>query len=228
MNMDTAITNSETQSYMVKVFGWMTAAMVVTAGVAGFVAATPAIYQVILSNQILFFGIIIAELVLVGYLSFMVKRISAMAATAVFFGYAALNGVTFSLIFLIYTASSIAYTFGITAAMFGCLSLFGYLTKTDLSKVGAIAFMALIGLIIASIVNFFMNSDTLYWIISYAGVIIFSALTAYDIQKIKQQNIIGNGGTEEDHKESIMGALTLYLDFINLFLFLLRFTGNRK
>lgn len=226
--MDTTVSNSETQSYMVKVFGWMTGALALTAAVAAFVASNPSIYRVILGNQILFFGILISELVLVGYLSFMVKRISAMAATGVFLGYAALNGVTFSLIFLIYTASSIAYTFMITAAMFGCLSLFGYLTKADLSKVGSIAFMALIGLIIASLVNFFLNSEMLYWITSYAGVIIFSALTAYDIQKIKQLNILGNAGTEEDHKESIMGALTLYLDFINLFLFLLRFMGKRK
>jgi FtsH-binding integral membrane protein len=131
-------------------------------------------------------------------------------------------------IFLVFTAESIASTFFITAGTFGVMSIYGYTTKSDLSKWGNLLFMGLIGLIIASIANFFMESTMLYWITTYVGVLIFVGLTAYDTQKIKNANVIGNEGTEEDSKEAIMGALTLYLDFINLFLYLLRIFGRRK
>jgi FtsH-binding integral membrane protein len=163
----------------------------------------------------------------VWYLSEAVQRMSANTATFVFLMYALVNGLTLSVIFLVYTLGSIASTFFVTAATFGVMSAYGYFTKTDLTKMGNILFMALIGLIIASLVNIFLNNSTLYWIITYAGVLIFVGLTAYDTQKIKEMNIIGNEGTEEDQKEAIMGALTLYLDFINLFLYLLRILGNR-
>jgi hypothetical protein len=133
-----------------------------------------------------------------------------------------------SCIFIVYTASSIASTFFVTAGTFAVMSIYGYTTKTDLSKWGNILFMGLIGLIISSIANYFMQSETLYWITSYAGVLIFVGLTAYDTQKIKNMNIIGNEGSDDDHKEAIMGALTLYLDFINLFLYLLRIFGRRR
>jgi FtsH-binding integral membrane protein len=153
---------------------------------------------------------------------------SAQRATIVFILYSVLNGLTLSIIFLIYTTGSIASTFFVTAGTFAVMSAYGYLTKSDLSKWGNILFMGLIGIIIASIVNYFMQSETLYAIITYIGVLIFVALTAYDTQKIKTMNIIGNEGTDEDKKEAIMGALTLYLDFINLFLYLLRLLGRRR
>ena len=156
-----------------------------------------------------------------------IQKMSASTATLVFLGYSLLNGLIFSSIFLTYTGGSIALTFFITAGTFGVMSAYGYFTKSDLTSIGNIAIMLLIGVIIASLVNMFMKSEMLYWIISYAGVAIFVALTAYDTQKIKEMNIIGNEGTAEDRKEAIVGALTLYLDFINLFLFLLRLFGRR-
>jgi FtsH-binding integral membrane protein len=153
---------------------------------------------------------------------------SVNTAMLIFFLYAALNGLTFSLIFLIYTAESIASTFFVTAGTFAVMSIYGYTTKSDLSRWGNLLFMGLIGLLIASVANWFLESTTLYWITTYIGVILFVALTAYDTQKIKATNIIGNEGSDEDSKEAIMGALTLYLDFINLFLFLLRIFGRKK
>ncbi len=159
-----------------------------------------------------------------------IQRMSALTATLVFLGYAVLNGVLFSSIFLAYTETSIALTFFITAGTFAAMSIYGYVTNADLSRIGNIAMMALIGVIIASLVNMFMQNETLYWIISYVGVAIFVALIAYDTQKLKNmaiQGFDGEGGVVLEKKASIMGALTLYLDFINLFLFLLRLFGRR-
>jgi FtsH-binding integral membrane protein len=153
---------------------------------------------------------------------------SASTATMIFIAYSALNGLTLSLIFVIYTAESIASTFFITAGTFAVMSIYGYTTKADLSKWGNLLFMGLVGILIASVVNIFLQDEMLYWITTYAGVLIFVGLTAYDTQKIKATNIIGNEGTEDDSKEAIMGALTLYLDFINLFLYLLRIFGRKK
>jgi uncharacterized protein len=219
---------AETQRFMTKVYGWMSAALAVTGFVAIYVASTPSLVEIIFGNRILFWGLIIGEIFMVGAMVGWVQKMSANTATLLFFGYAMVNGLTLSSIFLIYTAGSIASTFFITAGTFGVMSFYGYTTKSDLTKWKNILFMGLIGLIIASIVNIFMKSTMLYWITTYAGVLIFVGLTAYDTQKIKNMNIIGNEGTEEDHKEAIMGALSLYLDFINLFLYLLRIFGKRK
>ncbi|MFN4255480.1 MAG: Bax inhibitor-1/YccA family protein [Saprospiraceae bacterium] len=218
----------EQASFMTKVYGWMSLALFVTASVAMFVASTPSLVYALASNKILFYGLIIGELLLVGYLAIAVMRMSATMATAVFLGYAVLNGVTLSLIFLVYTAGSIASTFLVTAGTFAIMSAYGYYTKRDLTTLGNLLFMALIGLILASVVNIFWQNSTLMWITTYAGVLIFVGLTAYDTQKIKEMNIIGNEGTDEDRKEAIRGALTLYLDFINLFLYLLRILGGRR
>ncbi|MCF8713824.1 Bax inhibitor-1/YccA family protein [Joostella atrarenae] len=219
---------AEQARFMTKVYGWMSGALIITGLIAAWVANTEEIVNVIFSNKLYFYGLLIAEFAAVAYLSAAINRISASTAIAVFIGYAILNGLTFSVIFLAFTSESIATTFYITAGTFGAMSVYGYYTKTDLTSVGNIAFMGLIGIIIASIVNFFFQNEMLYWIVTYAGVLIFVALTAYDTQKIKRMNIIGNEGTEEDTKEAVMGALTLYLDFINLFLFLLRIFGRRK
>ena len=153
---------------------------------------------------------------------------SASLATGVFILYAGLNGLTFSLIFVMYTASSITSAFLVTAGTFAAMSVYGYTTKKDLTSLGSFLFMGLIGVIIASLVNMFMQSEMIYWVTTYAGVLIFIGLTAYDTQKIKELNILGNEGTEEDHKEAISGALVLYLDFINLFLMILRIMGDRR
>jgi len=218
----------EQANFITKVYSWMTGGLILTGLVATWVAASPQVINTIFGNRLVFFGLIIAEFLCVGYLVVAISKMSAQTAVMVFLAYAALNGLTFAIIFLVYTAASIAMTFYITAGTFGLMSVYGYYTKKDLTSLGNLAFMALIGLIIASVVNIFFKSSMLYWITTYAGILIFVALTAYDTQKIKKMNIIGNEGTEEDKKEAIMGALTLYLDFINLFLFLLRIFGKRK
>lgn len=218
----------EQASFISKVYGWMSIALIVTALTAYYVSMSPDLVRMIFGNRLVFFGLIIGELALVSWLSFAVAKMSANTATGVFLLYSVVNGLTLASIFLVYTAGSIASTFFITAGTFGIMSAYGYYTKTDLTTMGNLLGMALIGLIIASIVNYFMQSPVLYWITTYAGILIFVGLTAYDTQKIKEMNIIGNEGTDEDRKEAIMGALTLYLDFINLFLMLLRLFGDRK
>jgi hypothetical protein len=218
----------EQANFMSKVYSWMTGALIVTGLVAYYVASSPSLANLILGNKILFFGLIIAEIACVGYIAARINKINAQTATTLFIGYSVLNGLTLSMIFLAYTATSIATTFFITAGTFGMMSVYGYYTKRDLTSIGNLAFMALIGLIIASVVNMFLNSEMMYWITTYAGILIFVALIAYDTQKIKEMNVIGNEGTEEDKKEAILGALSLYLDFINLFLYLLRIFGDRK
>jgi FtsH-binding integral membrane protein len=218
----------EQRYFMIKVYGWMALALAVTGFTSLFVASSRAFLEMISSNSIIFFVLIISEILLVGFLVTAVRKMSAQVATLVFIGYSILNGITLSLIFLLYTESSIASTFFITAGTFGAMSIYGYFTKRDLTSLGGFMTMGLIGLIIASLVNIFLQNETVYWLTTYIGVLIFVGLTAYDTQKIKEMNIIGNEGTEEDKKEAIMGALRLYLDFINLFLLLLRLFGNRK
>jgi FtsH-binding integral membrane protein len=219
---------AESQRFMVKVYGWMSLALMITGFVAMFVASSESLILMIAGNRIVFYGLIIVELIAVASLAGWIGKMRASTATAIFIAYSALNGLTLSIIFVIYTAESIASTFFITAGTFAAMSIYGYTTKADLSKWGNLLFMAITGLVIASVVNMFMQDETLYWITTYAGVLIFVALTAYDTQKIKATNIIGNEGTEDDSKEAIMGALTLYLDFINLFLYLLRIFGRKK
>lgn len=219
---------AETQRFFVKVYSWMSFALLVTGGVAMWTAMHVDIVRMIVQNQILFFGLIIGELLMVGYLVGWIQKMSAQTATMVFVLYSVLNGLTLSVIFLLYTAGSIASTFFITAGTFAAMSAYGYFTKSDLTRWGSLLFMGLIGVIIASVVNMFFHSPALYWFTTYAGVLIFVGLTAYDTQKIKKMNVIGNEGTEEDKKEAIVGALILYLDFINLFLLLLRLFGRRR
>jgi uncharacterized protein len=219
---------AESQRFMVKVYGWMSLALMITGFVAMFIASSNALLELIIGNRFVFYGLIILELVAVASLAGWISRMSASTATMIFIAYSALNGLTLSLIFVIYTAESIASTFFITAGTFAVMSIYGYTTKADLSKWGNLLFMGLVGILIASVVNIFLQDEMLYWITTYAGVLIFVGLTAYDTQKIKATNIIGNEGTEDDSKEAIMGALTLYLDFINLFLYLLRIFGRKK
>ncbi|AMA74078.1 hypothetical protein ACH33_15465 [Aneurinibacillus sp. XH2] len=225
--LNLATVAAEQRRYIQRVFSWMFAGLLMTALVAYLLSGNENVLAYFSAHPYAFFIILIAELILVFYLSARVQKLSATSAMLLFFIYAALNGITFSLLFALYTSTSIVLTFLVTAGMFGALALYGYVTKRDLSRMGSILFMALIGLILATLVNFFLQSSSLYWITTYAGVVIFSGLTAYDMQKIKETNIIGNEDTEEETKEAIIGALILYLDFLNLFLYLLRIFGNR-
>jgi FtsH-binding integral membrane protein len=219
---------AETKRFFVRVYGWMTLALIITGLTAFKTAASPEVIQFIFGTRFVFYGLLISELILVGTLAGAIHKMTAVTATIVFALYSVLNGLTLASIFFVFTAESIANVFFIAAGTFAAMSAYGYLTKKDLSKMGNILIMALIGLIIASVVNIFLKSEMLYWISSYVGVLIFVGLIAYDTQKLKKMNVIGNEGTEEDKKEAIIGALTLYLDFINLFLFLLRIFGRRK
>jgi FtsH-binding integral membrane protein len=203
-------------AFMTKVYGWMTIALVITAFAAMYTAMTPALIEFIFSSKLVFYGLIIGELLLVGSLVLAVQKMSPMVASIVFFGYAALNGLTLASIFFLFTAGSIALTFFITAGTFAVMSIYGYTTKADLTRIGNLALMALVGVIIASIANYFLQSETLYWIISYVGVAIFVGLVAYDTQKIKNISATMDISSNEGKRASVIGALTLYLDFINL------------
>jgi len=214
--------------YMTKVYNWMALALFVTGIVAYITATTPQMINYIIGSKILFYGLILGELGLVVYLTARIHKMSQTTAIASFLIYSALNGLTMSVIFLVYTTSSISTTFFVTAGTFAAMSFYGYTTKKDLTSIGNMAFMALIGIIIASIVNFFLKSEMMYWIITYLGVAIFVGLTAYDTQKLKEIGSRGFSDQENMEKMSVLGALTLYLDFINLFLFLLRILGDRK
>ena len=215
--------------FFAQVYGWMAAGLGLTGGVALFASSSPALMEFVFGTRFVFLGLIIAELLLVGFLSARVFAWSQGRVQAIFIGYAALNGVTLSCIFLAYTYSSIASTFFVAGGTFGVMSLYGYFTKQDLSGWGKLLSMALIGLVLAMVVNMFWANSVIQTITSFVGVLLFVALTAYDTQKLKQLALLGiTEGEEMSNKASILGALTLYLDFINLFLFLLRIFGRRR
>jgi hypothetical protein len=207
-----------------QVYAWMGAGLALTAFMALITLSSPAVLNAVLGNRLVFYGLMIGELALVFTLSGAINRLSATTATLIFIAYSALNGVTLSVVALVYTASSITSTFVITGGMFGAMSVYGYMTKRDLTSWGSFLFMGLIGIVIASVVNIFVASSAVSWVVSGIGVIVFTGLTAYDTWKIKEMAAQGTEG----RKPAILGALTLYLDFINLFLMLLRFTGNRR
>ena len=211
------------QELFTKVFGWMALALGITALVSMLTIRTGLI-KPILTNSIIFFGLIIGELAMVWILSGKIESMALGTAKLIFFSYAAVNGLTFSAIFIAYTGTSITTTFAITAGIFAFMAVYGYSTDQDLTSFGSFALMGIVGIIIASIVNIFLQSTMLYWIITYAGVILFTGLIAYDTQKIK--NLAQSGRASE--KIAVLGALSLYLDFINLFIFLLRIFGKRK
>ena len=212
-----------------KVYVWMTLALVITGVTAYGVATSPGLMMTIATNKILLWGLLIAELALVFGVSAAINRLSLTTATLMFVLYSVINGVTLSFLFAIYTASSIANVFLITAGTFAAMAVLGYVTKTDLSSLGKILIMALIGMIIATLVNvFFVKSSGFDLIISYVGVLIFVGLTAYDSQKIKNMLMTAEDAGEGYQKLALLGALTLYLDFINLFIYLLRILGKRE
>lgn len=219
----------QVNSFIRSVYNWMAIGLGLTGFVAFYVSNSEAIMRLIFGNQLIFFGLIIGELALVFTISARVHKMQASTATSLFVLYAALNGATLSAIFLVYTRASITSTFFICAATFVAASIFGMTTKRDLTSMGQFLFMGLIGIIIASVVNLFMRSSGVSLIISYIGVIVFVGLTAYDTQKLRTMALSQPAGIDGGtiRKGAILGALTLYLDFINLFLMLLRILGSR-
>jgi FtsH-binding integral membrane protein len=222
---------AENARFMSRVYGWMTAGLCLTGAVAWDVSGNPQLVQTIFGNPPLLWGLIIAQLGAVVALSWLNNRISGFIATLLYFVYAALTGLTLSSIFLIYTGSSIAEVFGITAFGFAGLSAFGFVTKRDLGPVGSFCMMGLFGLVGFGLLSMLfprLMSAGASFVFSIVGIIVFAGLTAYDTQKIKRMNTAGNEGTDAGRKAAIFGALMLYLDFINLFLSLLRLMGRRR
>lgn len=212
---------------MRKVYVWMTLALVITGFTAYAVAATPNLQQLVFANTWVLWGLIIAEVGLVIAINAAINKLSLAMATLLFILYSVINGATLSVIFVAYSIGTISKVFFITAGTFAVMAFIGYVTKTDLSKMGKILFMALIGIIIATVVNLFVKSSGLDMILSYVGVLVFVGLTAYDTQKIKQMLWQAGNVSENSQKVALLGALSLYLDFINLFLYLLRLFGRR-
>ena len=214
---------------LTKVYWWMTLALAVSGFSAYIVGTSEGLTKILVKNPGIFIVFAIIEIVMVIGIGMGIRKLSAATATALFILYAAINGITLSVIFIAYTMSSIAQVFGITAATFAGMAFVGTTTKRDLSGLGSWLTMALLGLIIASVVNLFWSNDLLYWICSYAGVLIFVGLTAYDANKIKQLYLaLGTEDGEVTGRIAVLGALTLYLDFVNLFLYLLRLFGRRR
>ena len=213
---------------MRKVYVWMTLALVITGFTAYAVATSPGLLMAIVGNRFVLLGLIVAELALVVGISGAINRLSLAVATLMFVLYSVINGATLSVVFLAFTMSSITSVFFITAGTFATMALVGYTTKKDLTSMGRMLFMALIGLVIATVVNMFMRSSGLDMILNYVGVLVFVGLTAYDTQKIKEQLMMADNMGEAAQKVALVGALTLCLDFINLFLYLLRILGKRE
>jgi len=229
-----SVKSSQTQvivnEFIRSVYNWMGIGLALTGFIAYFVSNDAQIQNLIFGNKLVFFGLIIAELALVYIISARVNKIQASTATSLFILYAALNGATLASLFLVYTSSSITSTFFICSATFVACSIFGITTKRDLTSMGGFMTMGLIGIIIASVVNMFIKSSAMNMIISYIGVIVFVGLTAYDTQKLKHMAMTQPSGLEAGviRKGAILGALTLYLDFINLFIMLLSVLGGRR
>lgn len=222
------VAGATVSSLIKSVYMQMAAALSITGLVAYFLSQSVAFWHILAENMSLIWVIFIAQIGLVIWLSARITKMSMTSATLLFILYSVLMGVTMSTIFMVYTMGSIASVFFITAGMFLAMSLIGYFTRLDLTRLGSLLFMALIGVVIASVVNIFLGSETLYWIISYVAVVVFVGLTAYDTQKIKEMLAEYGQADEMGHKLALYGALTLYLDFINLFLYLLRIFGDRK
>ncbi len=210
-----------------RVFNWMAFGLALTAITSLYTVTSPTIMQFIFGNPLTLILLIVAELGIVIALSAAINRISASTAIFMFFFYSFLNGLTLAAIFLVYTRASIATTFFVTAGTFATMSIYGYTTKKDLTSWGSFLFMGLIGIILASLVNWFFQSPAISWLITYAGIIVFVGLTAYDTQQIKAMAYAGFDSFDSERKGAVIGALRLYLDFINLFLMLLRIFGRR-
>lgn len=228
MNYSQYSVAEQSLNFMYKVYAWMSAALAITAGTAYYVASSSDLFQMLMGNSAIMIGLIVAQFALVLMLSFLLMRMSFIAALASFVVYSVLVGITLSSIFYVYTAGSIYVTFAVTAGTFGVMCVYGYFTKSDLTSIGNLSLMALIGMIIGGLVNLFLQSAAFDYALALIGVAVFTLLTAYDMQKIKQLGQTMVAERETMNKVAILGALTLYLDFLNLFLSLLRIMGNRR
>lgn len=228
-NYQSAGFNETLGAVLRRVYSWMFLGLLTTAGVAALVSASP-VFAVLTGQPLIFFVLLIAELGLVIGISWGINRMSSTTAMALFMAYAILNGLTLSVLFVVYTLGSVALTFLASAALFGVMSIIGYTTKMDLAKAGTYLLMGLIGLFIAMLVNMFWASSTLGWIVTFIGIILFLGLTIYDTQRIKRMTAaaLQQGNEDVESRMGILGALSLYLDFINLFLFMLRLGGRRR
>ena len=211
--------------FLRRVYGWMCVGLLVTAAVAYFTAATPPLVQLLAANRLVFWGIVIAELALVWYTTARIESLAPAVAGGLFLLYSALNGLTLSFIVLAFTGATLASAFAISAAMFAGMAVFGFVTRRSLDGLGQFAFMGLIGLIVAGVVNWFLKSAALDFVLSVVGVIVFAGLTAWDMQRLKRMALVTETGPMGSY--AVVGALSLYLDFINLFLSILRFTDRR-
>jgi FtsH-binding integral membrane protein len=216
------------RSVMMRVYGWMTLGLTVTAAAAFYTLSNERLLNAVLGNMWVFIGLMAIEIALVMVLSARLMKLTVNGARLAFLAYAALNGVTLSFLMLVYTAASVAQVFALTAGLFGVMAVYGYVTKTDLTRWGNLLMMGVLGLIGALVINMFLRNNAFDLIISVIGVIVFVGLTAYDSQKIKRMAAAVDPESEMGHKVSIMGALTVYLDFINMFLWLLRLFGRRR
>ena len=225
------VVSKENARFMTRVYGWMSGGIALTALISYFASETPGFMDLIITNKTVFYGLMISQFVCVLSFSFLIQRINSFAAAILYFLYSALTGLTFSVLFMIYTQTSIAQVFILTSASFAGLSAYGFITKRDLGPLGAFCMMGLFGMLGYALISWIfpsLYSERGGMIYSAIGVLVFSGLTAYDTQKIKKMNVIGNEGTDADRKLAIHGALILYLDFINLFLSLLRLMGGRR
>jgi FtsH-binding integral membrane protein len=221
-----ALADERVTTFLRAVYGWMCAGLAITAVTAMVIASSPAVVVAIARNRLLFWGLVIAQLGIVFALSARVQTLASSTASLLFVAYSALTGVTISFVLLAFTGESVATTFVVTAGMFGALALYGTTTRRSLAGVGQFMFMGLIGLLLASLIGMFWHNDGLQFMISLVGVVVFTGLTAWDAQRLKGMALALPGGQTGAY--AVVGALALYLDFINLFLFLLRFTGSRR
>lgn len=226
--VDTTAYEGEIQLVFSQVYLLMTLGLVITAIVAAWVSTSPTMLRIIYTNWWVPLGLFVVQLILVIALTAAITRLSTGAAVALFIAYAALLGITLSAIFVVYTDASIATTFFVTAGTFGAMSIFGFVTKRDLTKMGSLLIMLLLGFLLGTLLNMFLRSETLYWVLTYVGIAIFVGLIAYDTQKIKRMAASGLAGGRQRGGIVVMGALALYLDFINLFLLLLRIFGRSR
>jgi uncharacterized protein len=224
--MPADVRDERVSAFLSKVYGWMFLGLLVTSVTAFVVASSPALIEIVFLNRLVFWALLIAQLGLVFYLSARVDKVAPVTAAGLFILYSGLTGVTSAVILLLYTGASITSTFIITAGMFGATAFFGTVTKRSLAGLGQFFFMGLIGLLLAMVVGFFWHSEALQFVISVVGVLVFTGLTAWDAQRLKQMAVAQPDGRVGSY--AVVGALSLYLDFINLFFFLLRFTGNRR
>jgi len=220
------ISSREVAEYVSKVFGWMFVGLLLTAVSSLVAALVPQVQELLMTSKFLFLGLILVNFGIVVFISARFTRMNYATLLGSFLAYSVINGIVLSFIFSVYDFRVITTSFTVTAVTFGIMAIAGYTTKTDLTKFGRLLMMALVGIIIASLVNLFLGSETLYWIVSYVGVAVFVGLIAYDTQKVKSYAMIPDA--EMRKKAGIMGALSLYLDFINLFMFILRIFGNRR